>query len=70
MTVSRLFWAAVGAAGGIAAYRKWEQVKDRARDEGIVPTAQAMITSTLATVETARGLIGRPGNTSATGSAR
>lgn len=41
MTVSRLFWAAVGAAGGIAAYRKWEQVKDRARDEGIVPTAQA-----------------------------
>lgn len=68
--MSRLFWAAVGAAGGIAAYRKWEQVKDRAREEGLVPTAQAMITSTLATVDTARGLIGRPTGTSATGGTR
>lgn len=68
MTVSRLFWAAVGAAGGIAAYRKWEQVKGQAREDGIVPTAQALITSTLTTVETARGLIGRPASNPAPGS--
>ena len=38
--MSRLFWTAVGAVGGILAYRKWEQMRDQAAAQGMVATAQ------------------------------
>lgn len=38
--MSRTFWMAVGAAGGIVAYRKGAQVVSRARELGPVGSAQ------------------------------
>ncbi|MGB8020266.1 MAG: hypothetical protein WCF04_03470 [Candidatus Nanopelagicales bacterium] len=48
--MSRTFWMAVGAAGGIVAYRKGTQVVSRARELGPVGSAQvaARATSQLA----------------------
>lgn len=38
--MARLFWVAVGAAGGIYAYRKGEQAADAVRARGVAGTAQ------------------------------
>lgn len=48
--MSRTFWMAVGAVGGVVAYRKGTQVVNRARDLGPVGSAQvaARATSELA----------------------
>lgn len=59
--MSRLFWVAVGAAGGVAAYRKWEQVRDQAREQGVVPTAYRLGTSAVVTVNSARDRLARQG---------
>lgn len=57
--MNRLFWTAVGAAGGILAYRKWEEVRDQAADEGLLPVAQQLSAQALSAVTTARGLLGK-----------
>lgn len=55
--MSRVFWVAVGAVGGVVAYRKGTQAVARARELGPLGTAQvaAQATSTLAS-RTAHGL--------------
>ncbi len=54
---SRLFWAALGAAAGVAAYRKGAQSLGQAKEVGALGTAQAIAVGTgkLAN-QTARGL--------------
>ncbi len=44
--MSRTFWVAVGAVGGIAAYRRGERMARRARELGPLGTAQAVAAST------------------------
>jgi hypothetical protein len=55
--MSRVFWVAVGAVGGIAAYRRGTRAAARARELGPLGTAQvaAQATSRLAG-RTANGL--------------
>jgi hypothetical protein len=55
--MSRTFWVAVGAVGGIAAYRRGERMARRARELGPLGTAQAVAASTSrAAGRTASGL--------------
>ena len=55
--MSRLFWIAVGAAGGIWVYRRGQQVAADARERGVVLTAQQVALSTISTVTTVRGAV-------------
>ena len=55
----RLVWVAIGAAGGIYAYRTVQRLRDDARERGIVVTAQEAGTSALAAAQQARDLVGR-----------
>ena len=55
--MSRLFWIAVGAAGGIWAYRRGQQVVADARERGVVLTAQQVALSTVSTITTVRGAV-------------
>ena len=54
----RLIWFSLGAAVGIAAYRRWLELAEDARRQGIVPTVQETAVGVIATVNSARGLIG------------
>jgi hypothetical protein len=55
--MSRVFWVAVGAAGGIMVYRKGTQAAHRARELGPLGTAQAVAHATgRAATGAARGL--------------
>lgn len=55
--MSRLFWIAVGAAGGILVYRRGQQVAADARERGVVLTAQQVALSTVATVNSVRSVV-------------
>ncbi len=55
----RLVWVAVGAAGGIWAYRTAVRLRDDARERGLVVTAQEAGLSAAATVAHARELAAR-----------
>ncbi|CAB4919361.1 MAG: hypothetical protein F2836_00670 [Actinobacteria bacterium] len=57
--MSRLFWMAVGAAGGIYVYRNGARIAADARDRGVVAVAQDLAGSAAATVSTVRGLLGQ-----------
>lgn len=57
--MSRLFWMAVGAAGGIYVYRNGARIMADARDRGVVAVAQDLAGSAAATVTTVRGLLGQ-----------
>ncbi len=57
--MSRLFWMAVGAAGGIYVYRNGARIAADARDRGVVAVAQDLAGSAAATVTTVRGLLGQ-----------
>lgn len=57
--MSRLFWMAVGAAGGIYVYRNGARIAADARDRGVVSVAQDLAGSAAATVTTVRGLLGQ-----------
>ncbi len=59
--MSRLFWVAVGAAGGIVAYRRWEQVQAQAREQGVLPTAVQLGTSAVNSLSSARATLARQG---------
>jgi hypothetical protein len=55
--MNRTFWMAVGAVGGITAYRKGVQVTNRARELGPLGSAQAIAAGTSrAANRTANGL--------------
>ena len=55
--MSRVFWIAVGAAGGIWAYRRGQQVAAEARERGVVLTAQQVALSTVSTITTVRSAV-------------
>ena len=55
--MSRVFWIAVGAAGGIWAYRRSQQVMADARERGVVLTAQQVALSTVSTITSVRGAV-------------
>lgn len=46
----RLVWTAIGAAGGIWAYRKGSELLDQAREQGVALTIQQAALSTTQTV--------------------
>lgn len=52
--MSRLFWVAVGAAGGILAYRRGERLVAEARERGLVATAQQAAVAAVTTATTVR----------------
>lgn len=55
----RLVWVAVGAIGGIYAYRRGSALLADARERGVVLSAQQAATSAMATVSSARDLATR-----------
>ncbi len=52
----RLIWVAVGAAGGIWAYRRAQGMAEQAREQGLVLTAHQAGTSAAAAVATAKSV--------------
>ncbi len=52
----RIVWVAIGAAGGIAVYRRAQQAAADARERGVVLSAQQVGLSAVAAVATARAL--------------
>ena len=52
----RIVWVAVGAAGGIYAYRRAQQALADARERGVVLSAQQVGLSAVTAVTAARGL--------------
>lgn len=46
----RLVWTAIGAAGGIWAYRKGSELLDQAREQGVALTIQQVALSATQTV--------------------
>ncbi|MBK9740246.1 MAG: hypothetical protein IPO93_12170 [Actinobacteria bacterium] len=52
----RIVWVAVGAAGGIFAYRRGQQVLADARERGVVLSAQQAGASAAGAVASARAL--------------
>ena len=57
--MGRLVWVAVGAAGGVLAYRKAQQVLEEARERGVVASLQAASGSAAGIAQGARALVGR-----------
>lgn len=55
--MSRLFWIAVGATGGILLYRRGQRYAAEARERGVVLTAQQAAASALAAVGTVRAAV-------------
>ena len=53
----RLIWFSLGAAAGIAVYRRGLELAEDARRQGIVPTVQQAAVGALAVVGTARGIV-------------
>lgn len=52
----RIVWVAVGAAGGIVAYRRIQQAMVEARERGVVLSVQQVGLSALQAVNSARAL--------------
>jgi hypothetical protein len=52
----RIVWVAIGAAGGIIAYRRAQQAAVDARERGVVLSAQQVGMSAMGAVGTARSL--------------
>jgi hypothetical protein len=55
----RLVWVAVGAVGGIYAYRRGSALVADARERGVVLTAQQAAFAAMSTLASARELAGR-----------
>ncbi len=68
----RLFWTAVGAAGGVLLYRQGQKFLADAREQGVVASAQQVGISAATTFGAARTLLagaGRPAPTAVPGAA-
>ncbi len=57
--MGRMLWLAVGAAGGIVAYRKGQQVLAEAKQRGVVGSVQAATGSAADAASGARSLVNR-----------
>lgn len=57
--MSRMIWVALGAAGGIVAYRKGQQLLDEARTRGVVGSLQAASGSAAGLAQGTRSLVGK-----------
>jgi len=53
----RMFWVAVGAAGGIYAYKRGQQFAAESRERGVVLTVQQVAMNAASTVESARAMV-------------
>lgn len=53
----RMFWVAVGAAGGIYAYKRGERFVEESRERGVVLTVQQVAMNAASTVESARVMV-------------
>lgn len=66
--VRRLVWTAIGAAGGIWAYRKGSELLEQARDQGVALTIQQVALSATQAVNNVSSTLGertsRPSRTS------
>ena len=59
----RTFWVALGAAGGVLAYRRGQQLWEDARERGVVGSVQAASGSAAQWATSARGLMAALGGT-------
>ncbi len=53
----RMFWVAVGVAGGIYAYKRGQQFAEESRERGVVLTVQQVAINAASTVESARAMV-------------
>ena len=53
----RMFWVAVGAAGGIYAYKRGERFVEVSRERGVVLTVQQVAMNAASAVESARVMV-------------
>ena len=53
----RMFWVAVGAAGGIYAYKRGERFVEESRERGVVLTVQQVAMNAASAVESARVMV-------------
>jgi len=56
--MSKLFWVAVGAAGGVWAYRKAQQLAADSREQGVIVGVQRAGSSTASNLGSALGAVG------------
>jgi len=56
--MGRLVWVAIGAAGGIWAYRRASDLIDQAREQGVALTVQQVALSTTQAVHQVTNAIG------------
>lgn len=56
--MGRLVWVAIGAAGGIWAYRRASDLIDQAREQGVALTVQQVAISTTQAVNQVTSAIG------------
>ena len=59
--MSRLVWVALGAAGGVYAYRRGQRLLEEARERGVVGSVQAATGSATNLAVAARGLVAGSG---------
>ncbi len=57
--MGRMLWIAVGAAGGVVAYRKGKQLLDEAKVRGVVGSVQAATGTAAEAASGARSLVNR-----------
>lgn len=57
--MGRMLWLAVGAVGGVVAYRKGQQLVDEAKQRGVVGSVQAATGSAADAATGARSLVNR-----------
>ena len=62
--MGRLVWVAIGAAGGVLAYRRGQRLLEQARERGVVGSVQAATGSAAGLAVQARSLIQAAGGTS------
>ena len=55
----RLVWTAIGAAGGIWAYRKGSELLDQAREQGVAVTIQQVALTATQTVNQISSSLGQ-----------
>ena len=55
--MGRLIWVAIGAAGGVYAYRRGQRLLEEARERGVVGSVQAATGSAAGLASTARSLL-------------
>lgn len=53
----RMFWVAVGAAGGIYVYKRGQQFVEESRERGVVLTVQQVAMNAASTVESVRVMV-------------